>query len=372
MPNSRNHIAEFGKFGFEEKPLCEADVLAIAQIFYMPFEWVVSEDFTQEPVSFINAASRVFAMRGGEHKPMGLMINKTPSRVMMMMAATKRYAGLRLAAVKEVYSRSPAVQFCAGTFLLPDGTALICFRGTDDTVAGWKEDVDLLTRYGTPSYDLAMDYLTRAAAAFDGDILLCGHSKGGNIALRTAVMCDPAIRARIKNVYNFDGPGYFDTSLFEQAAYAELLPGYRHYVPSDSFIGMLLYHDYDYKAIKSTRLLGPMQHDLASWQVKDGALWQVKDNDALSKWVDGAINSLVERLGTENYGALDTVVTAVTEGLNQKTLTDVAKNIREAVNGAAEAYRLVEPAVKEQLHEAFRKSKNAVAAAAKKATAAVG
>lgn len=364
MPNSRDHIAAYGEYGFDEIPLCEADALAMTQIIYMPFEQVVSADFGETPVGFTKAACRLFALRGGEHKPLGLMINKVPSRVTMQMAATKRYGQLRLTAVKEVFCTAPAVQFCAGTFLLPNGTAVICFRGTDDSVAGWKEDLDLLTKSGSPSYDLAMEYIKKAAEAFEGDLILTGHSKGGNIALRTAVLCDPAIRARIKNVYNFDGPGYVDEALFGTEAYAELLPGYRHYVPSDSFIGMLLCHDYDYKAVKSSQLLGPLQHDLASWQVKNGALWQVKDNDALSKWTDKTVAGLVKRLGTENYGALDTVVTAVAEGLNRKTLTEVAGNAREALSGTAAAYRAVEPAVKKQLHNAFKKTKDKAAALA--------
>ena len=354
MPNSKQFIEEFGSKTFSEHPFCDADALALTEVFYMPLELVVSASFDDEPVNFSDACNKLFDLRDNKHKPLGLMITSTPSKRLMQMAATARYSELKIANVHEVYSSAPAIQYCAGTFLLPDGTVVVIYRGTDDTIAGWKEDLDIYTKKGTPSYDLALEHLEKVAELFSGDIIVSGHSKGGNIALKTACECSESTRVRIKNVYNFDGPGYSDYSIFYTSAYDEILPGYRHYVPSSSFIGMLMNHDYDYKAVKSSQLLGPMQHDLGSWQIKNGEIQLVEDVDILAKITDEWMASMLKRLGDAGTAALDTVITAITEGTGKKTLTEVAKHSYSAVGGAAKAYKNLPSETKEEFKNDFR------------------
>lgn len=149
---------------FRDVPFGDADNLLFCQIFYMPFERVVSESFAAEPVPFPTACNDVFASRGYQHKKLGLMIPADGSHNIMRMAVQPRFAEMKLVGVKEVLSAEPAVQFGAGTFLLPDGTMVIVYRGTDDTILGWKEDLDIFARKEIPSYALALDYLEKAAA----------------------------------------------------------------------------------------------------------------------------------------------------------------------------------------------------------------
>ncbi len=353
MPSSKDYIKEFADVSFKERPFGDADALALCEVIYMPLEKVVSSSFEDEETDFSYACNELFDLRGNEHKPLGLMISKKTSEVLMAMAETKRFGEMKIAAIEEVFSTEPALQYCAGTFVLPTGDIAVIFRGTDDSIAGWVEDLDLIVNEGTPAYDLALNHLENAAAKYSGKIYIAGHSKGGNIALRTAIKCSEETRSRIVSVYNYDGPGYSNYHLFNTPAYAELLPGYRHYVPSSSMVGMMLCHDYDYKAVKSSRLTGAFQHDLGTWQIKDGEFVVKDDTNFMAKLTDEWLASLVDSLSQSNIAAVGSVVSAVTQATGVLTLTEFSKHLKSAVGGAVSAYKEIDPQIKQDFWDAF-------------------
>ncbi len=353
MPGVKEYIETNGNVSFCDVPFGDADNLLFCQIFYMPFERVVSESFNDLPVPFPKACNEVFASRNYQHKKLGLMIPADGSHNIMRMAVQPRFAEMKIVGVKEVLSAEPAVQFGAGTFLLPDGSMVIVYRGTDDTILGWKEDLDICARKEIPSYQLALDYLEKAAAAFDGPIILCGHSKGGHVALYAALKTSEAIRERIRTVYNNDGPGYYDYRLFHTKEYGDILPRYRHLVPHSSFVGMMLSHDYDFTAVTSNLPLGPLQHDLKSWQIVDGELLTRSDVDILAKITDVALSEIVTRV-TEAQGAVvDAVANKLIEATGQVTLTGLTQHLGTAVGGAVKAWKAIEPQAKETFKSAF-------------------
>ena len=100
-----------------------------------------------------------------------------------------RYANVRLGAVVEHINQGEQTQFAAATFQLPDGhkrrkptykgTLVISFRGTDDSLIGWKEDFNMAFQYPVPAQRSASAYLDMVARLWEGPIILVGHSKGG-------------------------------------------------------------------------------------------------------------------------------------------------------------------------------------------------
>ena len=95
------------------------------------------------------------------------------------------------------------------------------------------------------------------------------ESKGGNLAIYSAVKSEDDIKERIIDVYNNDGPG-FDKNMIESNEYRQMLPKIKTIVPYHSFVGMLLEHEEDYKVVKSNQK-GIMQHDAMSWQIMGNA-----------------------------------------------------------------------------------------------------
>lgn len=240
MATSIDYIKKYGDRGFAEMPFNDVDNIALCEILYMPFEHVVSDSFNEEPVPFSDACRKLFEYNGNRHVAPGLILMKKISVKMMAMANTKRFGSMKVVGCKCAFDVEPPLQFGAMTCLLPDGTCVVVFRGTDDSLIGWQEDLNLYTRKGIPSHALAVEYLENVAKHYDGDIIICGHSKGGNIALYSAVKCSEKTRQRIVRLYNNDGPGFVTDDLTTSLEYREILPNYRHFVPSNSFVGMLL------------------------------------------------------------------------------------------------------------------------------------
>lgn len=354
MPSIKEYISEFGNVSFNERAFSDADALALCEVTYMPFESIVSERFSDEPVPFKEAAERLFTARSEKHQKLGLMITAAPSKDMTAMSRLTRFNEMKIVACKGVYCKRPALQFGASTLILPDGTLVVCYRGTNDDIAGWKEDVDLFSHRGTASYTLCVEYIENVAKSFEGDIIVIGHSKGGNVGLYAALNCSEETRKRIKAVYNHDGPGFWNHDLFKTDAYSEILPGYKHYIPSSSFVGVMLAHDYDYKVVKSSKHLGPVQHDLGTWQIENGELVLVSDTDKLSKVTDVFLAKLASRATNEDYrNALDKTLTALTEGTGQKTLSDFAKHIPSSVCGMVKGWKSLDEKTKTDFKGAF-------------------
>lgn len=339
MANVMDYIKKYGDISFCDMPFGEADNVALCGMYYMPFDKVVSDSFEDEPVDYKTASDEIFELRGRKHTPVGLVLLKNISEQMVLMSKYKRFQEMKVVAAVRVYEKAPAVQFEAATFLLPDGKIVVLFKGTDDTLTGWKEDFDILTKKGIPSNRLSIEYLEKAAKNFDGNIIVCGHSKGGFIAQYAALYSSKEVRDRIEVVYNDDGPGFWDYSYLESETYAEMLPKYRHFVPQSSFIGMMLAHDNDYEIIKSNQILGPLQHDLNSWQFSGKKLVRAEELTDMGKMNDGVLHDLVGGLDDESEKVLDTVLDKVLSGVNQTGLLDVKKNFVPALKGGVEAWR---------------------------------
>jgi len=307
MAGVYEYIAEFAERSFDEAPFGDADNLLLSQIIYLPLEQVVSPDLDAAPFPLADAANAYFQMQGCKHRRLGLVLTKQASINLMRMAQTRRFSALRIVGMQWAFQKSPALQFGAGTFLLPDGTAVIVFRGTDDSVTGWHEDLDLYLRRGMQSYPLAVQYVRDVAARFPGDLILCGHSKGGNLALYAALNVEKEIRDRIRIYYNNEGPGFHNYDLFHGEAYGELLDRYRHLVPHSSFLGMFLAHDYDYTVVENKHHLGPFQHDITFWKIENGKLVTRDEINLLGRFSDVLLSNLVFRLHEEDFPVINEV-----------------------------------------------------------------
>ncbi len=353
MATSADFLKEYGDKTFDEVPFCDIDNLLFCEIFYMPFEKVIDSKYNPEPVSFKEACNRVFAYNGYKHVKPGLLLVKSISVKMMAMSNYKRYADIKMADCESVFNPNPAVQFAAVTLLMPDGSIVVVYRGTDDTLVGWKEDFDLYTRKGIPSHKLAIDYLNRVAKKYKGDIIICGHSKGGNLALNSALKCNKSVRARIKKLYNDEGPGFHSYAFLQSDAYKELLPKYRHFVPSNSLIGMLLAHDDDYEIVKSTHFFGPLQHAPYTWKT-EGTKFATKDELFFTaKIADLYLRNLIFSMDENQNSAFDKVLEVIVEGTGQVNLTNFTRNIASSIKGAVNAWKALDDYTRTEMSTVF-------------------
>lgn len=354
MATSKDFIKKYGDKTFSELPFTDVDNLLLCEIFYMPFEKVLYKGFNDKPVLFSDTCKKVFAYNGYKHISPGFLMNNYISQKMMALAETVRYKDVKVYACESVFGTEPAVQFAAMTFILPDNTKVVVYRGTDDTWVGWKEDIDIYTKKGIPSHKLCVDYLERVAKDFpDGDIIICGHSKGGHVALHSALYCDESVRNRIERVYNNDGPGFYSYNYIESKPYNEIINKYRHFVPDCSFVGMLLVHDDDYIPVKSTRLFGMLQHDLATWKIKGTQLLTRDDLTFVARVTDLVLKKMLYNMDEKKTNNFEAVLSAVIAGMGQVNITNFSKNLISSLKGAIDTWSSIDEPAKELFRTTF-------------------
>lgn len=155
-------------------------------------------------------------------------------------ARNPRFAVVRMNAAEEIFSRNQQTQFAAETFLLPTNTMVIAYRGTDDTLVGWREDFNMAYQYPIPAQRTALKYLERVARLWPHyRIILTGHSKGGNLAVYAAMNASDDVKERIEQAYSMDGPG-FPQSVTDSYEYSAVNDRITKIVPESSIIGMIL------------------------------------------------------------------------------------------------------------------------------------
>ena len=255
MANMVDYLAWRGDVPLEATPWNEIDGLLIATLSYLNFHggrdpkgWTLEEmariDLLQE------GNSNSFANR---------------KKVFEAMAAGERFRGCRLHHAIALTDAEIGMQFSALCLDLPDGTTCVAFRGTDNTLIGWREDFDMAYTTRVPAQEAAILYLGRAAALSKRPLRLAGHSKGGNLAVYAATYAKKSVQERIESIWSYDGPGMNrETSQTEE--YQRIRGKIRSFVPQTSIIGMLMDYYEPYTVVRSTAS-GISQHDPMSWQV---------------------------------------------------------------------------------------------------------
>lgn len=248
-------------------PFSIEDQLILSTLVYINYASYVSED---EVLTVKEASLRILSHG---YKESDYRV-KNDYRLLEEIVDAKRFASLTLSDCVEHFDEQSDHQFFAFTIHLPS-SVIICYRGTDLSLAGWKEDFNMAFSDTVPAQRDALDYLLLVAGKYKGPILICGHSKGGNLAVFAAANAPEKIKKRIVRVYNNDGPGFNENSS-THALLSSLDGRVDTLVPSSSVIGMLMEHSMDYCVVESSSFL-IFQHDPYSW-VFDGPHFKYADS----------------------------------------------------------------------------------------------
>ena len=281
-----------GDILFSQVPPTPVDTLIFSALSYIRWNDVLKEN-ALDPVSLRQAADHFFQLDNIQER----VRSKNDLTLLKMAAATPRFGDVGLCFYRDIFIAAEDTQFSAMTVLLQDGTALLVYRGTDQTLTGWKEDLNMTFQEHVPAQGLALTYLKEYAASSDRPLRLCGHSKGGNLAVYAAAKCGPELQARILEVYNHDGPG-FREPMMKDPGYLAIVPRVRTYVPQSSVVGMLLEHEEPYSIIKSTSI-GLLQHEPYSWSVMGGDFLKMEERDTSSKFVDQTLRLWMDSMTPE-------------------------------------------------------------------------
>ena len=322
MANLMDYLDWRGDLTLEISPFNEVDALILAELSFVDFDGIVPPPELGRGLPLNEAAEAFFARHGGKDVPMGVLVPDTISKMLRKLMTSPRFRNMTLNGYTALLDDSIEQQFAALTIDLGNGSIYISFRGTDDTIVGWKEDLNMGFLEEIPSQKQAVEYVARVARQYgDKTIRIGGHSKGGNLAVYAAVFCGEAIQKQIRAVYNNDGPGFY-ASLLELPEHRRIAGKITTLLPESSVVGMLLEHEEAYQVVRSTQI-GLMQHDGFSWQVLGERFEHLTELAEGGRIMDQTLRSFLREL-TEPQRAqfVDTLFDILT-CTDASTLTDL-------------------------------------------------
>ena len=263
MADVFDYLKRRGVLSFREDPFNEVDNLVLAMLAYANFEGILDDSFNR--VSLSTADRKYFEKHSRSYAKKSIFHFVRAPLLMDDMLRGERFRDTLLTKYVDIVNSNKDMQMAAVTFLLGDGSAYVAFRGTDTTIAGWKEDFNMSYMPVTEGQLSAVRYLNEVGKVIKGPIRVGGHSKGGNFAVYSAAFCDREIQDRIIAVYTNDGPG-FRSEVMEREEYKRILPKVVSIVPDTSIVGMLLTSNVGHIIVKSKHA-GLLQHDAMTWMV---------------------------------------------------------------------------------------------------------
>jgi len=318
-----DYIKWRGDLSFRDVPLNEVDSLIFSLLTYLDLQEIIPPTHHTGGIPIKAAANAFFAQNPDPKKiSMGLIVPKEIVSLFRALKDTKRYRSVEMKAHVNLIDLQKEMQFSATTFFLEDGCMVVAYRGTDDTLVGWKENFNMSFMSVVPAQEQAMHYLNEAAEHYNGNVIyVTGHSKGGNLAVYAAVHSKPSVKKKLSAVWSNDGPG-FGSGMLNNPEYLSLRPIIHTLVPHSSVVGMLLEHDENYTVIKS-RQAGLFQHDGISWDVMGGAFIHLKNVTSESKRLDITLNQWIKQMTPEQREQFVEALYQVLSADNASTLTDL-------------------------------------------------
>lgn len=311
-----------GDLRFSEVGLGEVDGLILSLLSYIDFEGIVPSTCGETPVPLLAATRQYLRRHRGENPYLGMIVPPDIVSLAAKASKSRRFGDARLCGYVNRVDSAEQKQFCAMTFLLSDDTAFVAFRGTDDTLVGWKENFNMSFMDTVPAQQDAVAYLEEAAAALPCPFFVGGHSKGGNLAIFSAVRCQPRLKERLLTAFSYDGPG-FSHGFCEGVDYESIRPKLRTVVPDSSVVGMLLEHEETYEVVKSNAT-GLLQHNGFSWEVLGGKFIHLDTVTGESRLIDGALKEWLDSMSpAEREGFVDNVYETLS-AVGAKTLTELS------------------------------------------------
>lgn len=265
MGNLISYLKWRGDLDFQEREFCDADNLVLSALAYVDFSGIVPEDEQKEGVTLAEA-EKIYRLRKEQRKKE----DTKAEEVLFAMAETKRYGDAVLSCYTERVEDSKELPFAALRIRLSDGSYYLAFRGTDDSLAGWREEMASCFQV-VPAQFNAVKFLEKAIDEEREAIYrVGGHSKGGNLAVYASMMVDEKKQEKITAIYNNDGPG-LSPELKNQEKYEKIKGKILHILPPLSVMGRLFAEEEGDVLVQSSEQ-GLLQHDILTWQLEGDKL----------------------------------------------------------------------------------------------------
>ena len=316
-----------------DRPFNELDVLALTELTYLPFGHIVPQgDTTGIQVRLSDAMELI-------DRTTDFIVSNQHLQLVDDLATSKRFKNIKLLNYVDEYDPDVQKQFAAMTYRLSLDTYLVVFRGTDDTLIGWKEDFHMTYMDHVPAQKRAASYLQHVMKEFPkGRFLVAGHSKGGNLATYACSYLPDSLFERVDAIYSYDAPG-LNKAIIETEGYQRTSPNIRRFVPQGSIVGMMLEVPEPTTIVKSHDFGGFAQHDAFTWEIKDYSFVTVSETSPDSQQTDLTLKQWVRETSAEErkkffdtfFGIfLDAGITSINDLTDLKQLAKAKEILQNA------------------------------------------
>ena len=334
MANIEGYLRWRGDLSMNIDPFNEVDNLVLAQLSYVDFDGIVPED-NETWIPIREVRDRYWQIHTEEEISKRQSFVKLSPFLLGLVAGTERFGNMKLAGYVNHVSQKEEAQMSAVQYLLDDGTIYVAFRGTDETLVGWKEDFNLSFSTETEGQRLALDYLKRYFSNTSKRLRVGGHSKGGNFAIYASAFAGPEVLHQIETVYTNDGPG-FREEVLNRPEYRLVMERTISIIPQGSIIGMLLGTKRSHRVVGSCAR-GIMQHDAMSWNVLGNRFVTAERSrdsifmeKTLSRWLDGIDDEEREMFVDQLFAFMEASGARTMKEMRDSSLKEIKSILRMA------------------------------------------
>jgi len=339
-----DYIKWRGDLDFTASPFNPVDNLIISELSYMNFAGILraTDGLPLKEVADLYLDSSV--------NNLGLLLTGEFNLLLELMGKSHRYGELILKECVEIIDEAIEIQFSAMTVELSSDVAYIVFKGTDDTLVGWKEDFKMSFLDVIPAQKEAVKYVNKVVANYGYNaIYIGGHSKGGNLAVYSAILGNEEVKDKIITIFNNDGPG-FKQQLLDSKGYKDISNRIHTFIPKSSIVGMLLEHEESYQVVQSSQK-GALQHDGFSWKVMGADFDYLTDVDDDSIMVDMTIKKVLNTMDLEQREAFTNTIFEIISVNENRTLVDIRKDGLKSLYTMSKNYNHLDKNTKRAIHE---------------------
>lgn len=332
MSDILTYLAWRGDITLCERTFNEVDNLVMSLFCYIDFTPVLA-DPAAAPT--IREAYEDLHRSGSEVKTKAFDRPGYFERLWKMLAGSARFGGALIKNYVEIHDDERQTQFAALHIELEDDTTYVAFRGTDQTICGWRESFAMSFEI-VPAQIEAVEYVNRT---FRKGIRyrMGGHSKGGNLALYSAIMCRDELKPQILQVFTNDGPG-LSPEILNSGKYDAVQSKVIRIIPEFSIIGML-FEQYEpgCQYIVTSSESGPFQHAGDTWQVGCDGFVLAEDISPKCMELNRIIDEWLEQVEPEKRRVFIRDLFDALEASGTKNLDEVGKQGAEGFEAVLES-----------------------------------
>ena len=321
----------------------EVDSMILARFSYLIFDKIKLSD--EETIESISNKMKIFDNEEFRYNGDKDLITK--------LGNSERFKEMIVTDFVQIDDKENEKQFGAITIHISDNEMYISYIGTNSTIYGWKEDFNMSFMDNVPCQIAGKNYLEKLGKKYpEKRIRVGGHSKGGNVAIYSAITACNDIQKRIIKVYNYDGPG-FNKKIIENIINKEIISKIETYIPQDSVIGRILEHKEKCEVVLSEEK-GILQHDIYSWQIMRDDVIKLENVTSTSDLINETISHWLQTTTTEQRKIFMDGIFELFYSTKANTFGEISKNLSSNIFIILKTYKNISEEDKKTITEMLK------------------